>query len=53
MTARGAGDSVYRDPGLSPATAGYGLAVDGSWGSAALHPRLYAAARYRRLAWIS
>src|SRR5882724_6401989 len=50
MTARGEGDSVYRDPGLSPATAGCGLSVCSSWGFAALHPRLYAVARYRGLA---
>jgi len=46
----GAGDSVYRDTGLSPATAGCGLSVRGSWGFATLHPRLYAVARYRGLA---
>jgi len=28
------------NPGLSPATAGCGLSVRGSWGSATLHPRL-------------
>jgi hypothetical protein len=49
MKARGAGDSVYRNPGLSPANAGCGLAARGSWGFATLHPRLYALARCRGL----
>src|SRR2546426_2079508 len=53
MTAHEVGDSVYRDHGLSPATAGCGLLVGGSWGSASLHPRLYAVARCRGLAGIS
>ena len=49
-TVRGVGGiSLERDPGLSPATAGCGRSVRGSWGSAALHPRLYAVARCRGL----
>jgi hypothetical protein len=52
MPARGAGDSVYRDFGAI-ARAGCGRWVCSSWGSATLHPRLYAIARCRGLAWIS
>ena len=39
MTARGEGDNVYRDPGLSPATAGCGLSVRDPWGSANAPPQ--------------
>jgi len=38
---------------LSAATRASDIFNAGSWGSAALHPRLYAVARYRGLAWIS
>jgi len=50
--ARGAGDSGRNKnplmllPAASRALNNF---VDGSWGSAALHPRLYAIARYRGL----
>src|SRR5688572_16753417 len=47
MTARGAGDSVYHC--TVARSAGFGPCVCGSWGSASLHPRLYAIARSRGL----
>jgi hypothetical protein len=55
-----AGNLTHADPGvplrctsgfmLSPATAGWESYSRRSWGSASLHPRLYAVARYRGLA---
>jgi hypothetical protein len=40
-------------PGCRPLPRAAAFGVRGSWGSAALHPRLYAVARYRGLAWTS
>ena len=53
MPARGAGDSGYHDFRAVARSAGCGPWMCCSWGSATLHPRLYAIARYRGLAWIS
>jgi hypothetical protein len=50
MPARGAGDSGYHDFRAVARSAGCGRWVCSSWGSATLHPRLYAIARYRGLA---
>jgi hypothetical protein len=48
--ARGAGDSGYHDFKAVARSAGCGPWMCCSWGSATLHPRLYAIARYRGLA---
>ena len=53
MPARGAGDSGHHDFRAVACSAGCGPWMCCSWGSATLHPRLYAIARYRGLAWIS
>ena len=49
MLARGAGDSVYINSSVARYRGLVTFFVYGSWGSAALHPRLYAVARYRGL----